>query len=82
MLIFLSNPSLAGWENSNPLPTHQNLNPVDWLQILAVLLGGLGGFALTMLKIKKKKLSQTTICYWIISKYNYCTQKLNVDFIE
>ena len=69
MLIFLSNPSLAGWENSNPLPTHQNLNPVDWLQILAVLLGGLGGFALTMLKIKKKK---------IITNYNLLLNNLKI----
>ena len=68
MLIFLSNPSLAGWENSNPLPTHQNLNPVDWLQILAVLLGGLGGLALTMLKKKKK----------IITNYNLLLNNLKI----
>jgi len=36
MPIFLSNPPLEGWENSNPLQTHQSLNPADWLQILVV----------------------------------------------
>ena len=37
MPIFLSNPLLVVWENSNPPPTHQSLNLADWLQILMVL---------------------------------------------
>ena len=36
MPIFLSNPLLVGWENSNSSLTHQNLNPKDLLQSLAV----------------------------------------------
>ena len=36
MPIFLSNPLLVGWKNYNSSLTHQNLNPKDLLQSLAV----------------------------------------------
>ena len=35
--IFLTNPSMVDWENSNPPPTYQSINSVDWLKILTVL---------------------------------------------